>query len=61
MRKNISTFREVTLLTMLDIIKKQMKNYIFEAITDIEIDKMTLLIDKYIIYEKTKDHINHLI
>lgn len=40
---------------MLDIIKSSIKDQIFLDITDNEIDKMTLQIDIYIIYEQEKD------
>ena len=55
MRKDISAFREASLLTMLDIIKRSMKESIFIRITDNEIEKMTKATDNYILFEKEKD------
>lgn len=61
MRKYLSTFKEASLLTMLDVIKKLMKNQIQVMISDNEIEKMTLQIDSYVLYEMEKDHIKELI
>lgn len=46
---------------MLDVIKKLMKNQIQVLISDNEIEKMTLQIDSYVLYEMEKDHIKELI
>lgn len=55
MRKDMSAFKEASLRTMLDIIKKSMKEAIFSGITDNETEKMTKAADNYIMYEKEKD------
>ncbi|EAS01645.2 hypothetical protein TTHERM_00933340 (macronuclear) [Tetrahymena thermophila SB210] len=61
MRREINVFQEISLLTMLDVIKKQMQYQLHLRINDNEIQKSILQINNYVIYEQEKDVINQLL